>query len=118
MLIRQALADCKSAAKITSVTDVREALDLLGSGAEFDVVILDLNLPKLNGFEFLERAKRTFPPVVVFTSSHSDYDEKRALALGARQFVRKPMSYDGYVQAVCRLVQKWASRRDATAPAT
>ena len=92
LLIRQALVDCKSTAKITSVTDVREALELLGSGAEFDVVLLDLNLPKLNGFEFLERAKRTFPPVVVFTSSHSDYDEKRALALGARQFVRKPFT--------------------------
>ena len=90
LLMRQALDDCNGPIEITSVTDGGEALELLGSGAEFDVVILDLNLPKLNGFEFLERSKRTFPPVVVFTSSHSDYDEKSDgdYGLGARQSSR------------------------------
>ena len=110
LLMREALRDYYNApVEVTSVTDGAEALALLNSGTKFDVLILDLNLPKVSGFEFLERYKTTYPPIVVFTSSWSDYDERRALKLGARQFVRKPISYQGYLDAVCGIVRQWGS---------
>jgi two-component system response regulator RegX3 len=71
-------------------------------------VILDLNLPGLSGFEFLKRSKPSCP-IVMFSSSGNPEDEKQALALGARQFVRKPLSYQDYADAVCNIVQRWTA---------
>jgi FixJ family two-component response regulator len=47
-------------------------------------------------------------PVVVFTASLNDSDEMRAMSMGAREFVRKPMELQDYKTAVCRMVRTWA----------
>ena len=100
---------------ITTVSDGGEALAILSQGAQFDVVILDLSLPKVGGHAFLERYKSSYPPIAVFTSSWNPDDGKRALALGACDFVRKPISYDAYVQSVCGIVERWGNTRPAEA---
>lgn len=66
-----------------------------------DLVLLDLRLPKLDGFQLLERMATlsTRPETVVLTGSTSrDKDRDRALALGARQYFQKPYGWDEWVR--------------------
>jgi len=66
-----------------------------------DIVLLDLNLPKRDGFEILQRLRASASlqslPVVIFTSSDSPDDRKRAAELGATYF-RKPANYEDFLK--------------------
>ena len=96
-------------------TSGREFLDHLrcvrrGQAPNPHIVLLDLNMPGLNGLEVLERigdetAPETMPEVWMFTSSTDPADRERALALGARGLVVKPDSMDDYVKLFARLLQ-------------
>ena len=97
-----------------------EALDFLfGTGAHAGrdttvqprVVLLDLKLPKVDGLEVLrrmradERTRRL--PVVILTSSNEDSDKITGYNLGANSFVRKPVDFKDFVEAVTRLGLFW-----------
>jgi DNA-binding response OmpR family regulator len=60
------------------------------------MIILDLSLPKLSGFEVLEQNPRKDIPVVVFSASMQTSDKERTLTLGAKEYVHKPMDMVGY----------------------
>jgi DNA-binding response OmpR family regulator len=74
------------------------------------LVILDLNIPDISGHEVLSRYHPQNPPVVVFSSSWNEAEKVRALAMGAREYVIKPMDLDEYSGAVRGMVEKWALR--------
>lgn len=84
------------------------------------LVILDLKLPKMNGFEVLERMRATERlrrlPVVVLTSSDTDEDVVRSYELGANSYVRKPVAFAAFATAVRQLGLYWVllneSRRE------
>jgi two-component system response regulator len=102
------------------VRDGAEALDWLfctGSHAGRDpsilpqVVLLDLKLPKLSGLEVL-RAVRADPrtkrlPVVLLTSSKEDQDLIAGYDLGANSYVRKPVDFSDFAEAVKQLGLYW-----------
>ena len=106
-----------------------EALDYLfarGAYADRDpaampqVVLLDLKLPKVDGLEVL-RAMREAPatrllPVVVLTSSVEEQDLIRSYALGANSYVRKPVDFVEFIEAVRQLGLYWLIL-NSTAPA-
>jgi len=77
---------------------------------ESDLVVLDLNLPKLWGYQVLERYTRKNVPVVVFTSSRSEVDARCALSLGAREVVHKPTELQPYRETVRTIIEKWAQQ--------
>jgi CheY-like chemotaxis protein len=66
-----------------------------------DMIVLDLNMPQVDGHVVLEVLKSDVRwrdiPVVMFSSSRQAYDEQRAIALGARRYIAKPTTWDGYV---------------------
>jgi len=78
------------------------------------VVLLDLNLPEVPGFEVLRWMRRQpeheATPVVVFSSSTRDEDKAKARELGANDFVEKPSSGTKFGEVVERLREKWLSR--------
>jgi two-component system response regulator len=88
-----------------------EALSLLASGALPALVLLDLKLPKIDGLEVLARiraeARTRLLPVVVFTSSSEDRDIIESYSLGANSYVRKPVGFDQFMEAVGRLGLYW-----------
>jgi two-component system response regulator len=73
-----------------------------------DVILLDLKLPLLNGFEILsilkEDERTRSIPVVVFTSSDLEQDQESAISLGASNFVSKPVDYHKYMDSVKKAV--------------
>jgi DNA-binding response OmpR family regulator len=76
------------------------------------LVILDLNIPDISGHEVRARYHPSNPPVVIFTSSWNDSEKTRALSMGAREYVIKPMDLDEYSSAVRGMVEKWALRTE------
>ena len=77
------------------------------------VILLDLNLPKLNGLDVLRKIRseqRTrFLPVVVLTSSKEEEDILNSYSLGANSYVRKPVDFGQFIEAVKTLGQFWLS---------
>ena len=109
-LAREALNECHAGPlEIVTAADGEEAITMLKRRTDFDVIFLDLNLPRIDGFQVLEQS-RTSVPIVVFSSSWSENDSKRALALGARQFVRKPTTYNEYADTLCTIMSRFRLR--------
>lgn len=119
-LMRRALARARVTNPLVVVADGEAARDYLfgiGRHAGRDprdspvLVLLDLKLPKISGIDILRRI-RAHPhtghvPVVVLTTSDLDEDLVRAYGLGANSFVRKPVSFDSFQEAVERIALYW-----------
>ncbi len=103
--------------KVKVARNGEEALDMLHglNGVEPQalpaVVLLDLNMPKINGLEVLkeirsnERTRRL--PVVILTSSREEQDIIRGYDLGANSYIRKPVDFENFVSAVRQLGLYW-----------
>ena len=102
------------------VRDGAEALDfLMGKGAYTGVrsmtplklVLLDLKLPKLNGFEVLEEIRKhaefSTMPVVIHSSSAVEADIQRAYDLGANSYIVKPINFHEHSVALSESVYYW-----------
>lgn len=112
--------------EITVVSDGAEALDFLlvaGNRSENDqsgmpaVVLLDLKLPKIDGLEVLRRLRaneRTrFLPVVILTSSNEEQDIVNGYSLGVNSYVRKPIDFTRFAEAVSHLGLYWLLLNEA-----
>lgn len=76
------------------------------------IILLDLNMPKMNGLEFLKvlRADSVIghTPVVVLTTSNEEKDRIRAYDLNVAGYILKPISFGGFVELMVTLNQYWA----------
>jgi CheY-like chemotaxis protein len=109
LLTRQILADARVPVKLTIARNGQQAMMMLAD-RDFQpaMIILDLNLPVLSGYEVLERNPRKDIPVVIFSASMNPDDVERALSLGAREYVHKPTHLEGYRDAVIGMIRNWA----------
>jgi len=87
------------------------ALDILAGNSQIDLILLDLNMPKMNGFEFLKQL-RTDPnlkyiPTVVLTTSINRSDLKQAYSIGIAGYLVKPLKYEDYVLKIASLLNYW-----------
>jgi CheY-like chemotaxis protein len=105
-LVLYALEDSPRPVRLRRAKDAIEGLQMLGERA-FDLVILDLNLPGLSGYYLLQQCDPAGTPVVMFSVSSNEEDAKRALELGAREFVHKPVGLEAYRRAVLTMIEKW-----------
>ena len=119
-LTLRALKKHHLANRVHHVKDGAEALDFMfGTGmyagrsaaAGPRVVMLDLKLPKVDGWEVLRRIKadeRTKDtPVVILTSSREESDLVEGYRLGVNSYVQKPVEFDKFVEAVAQLGMYW-----------
>jgi CheY-like chemotaxis protein len=116
----RALAQYRLANEIVIVRDGAEALDFLFRRGAFSnrnpaaplVVLLDINMPKINGLEVLEKIKSDPQlqqiPVVMLTSSRQGPDVERCYALGANAYVLKPVDFTQFADAVKTIGKFWA----------
>jgi len=106
--------------EVVVARDGNQALDyLFGTGLHSgrdlsvmpQIILLDLKLPKVDGFEVLNRVRAfemtKFLPVVILTTSNEDQDRIRGYDLGANSFVRKPVEFEKFIEAVRQLGLYW-----------
>ena len=105
-LLYYALEDCLRPIRLHHAKDDEIAVQML-SEKQFDLVILDLNMPGLSGYDVLKQCDPKRVPVVMFSVSSNEADAKRAVDLGAREFVHKPVGLEAYRRAVLTMIEKW-----------
>ena len=127
LLVTEALKKANITNRIFVVRDGAAALDFLFCTGEFayrktndqpQVILLDINLPKIDGLEVLRRIKAdTRPrsiPVVVLTSSKQDNNIAICKRLGANTYIVKPVDFDNFSAATLQLQLQWALLKPAT----
>ena len=128
-LARRALASSEPRPEIVIVRDGVEALHCLHHQGRFHrakgnpaVVLLDLKMPRMDGFEVLEELKADVHlrhiPVVIFTSSCEERDVVRCYRLGANAYVVKPMDFRKYVAALQGVTLFWTATNEPPPEAT
>jgi CheY-like chemotaxis protein len=108
LLTGHILAEAMLPVKLTIARDGALALTMLANQSfEPVLVILDLNLPNLSGFDVLEQNPRKEIPVVIFSASMNQADMDRAFELGAAAYTHKPMDLEAYRDAVLAMIDLW-----------
>jgi two-component system, response regulator len=122
-LFRRALASSGVQCQVDVVQDGAEAIDYLFGLGEYthrdskqlpDLILLDLKMPRMDGIQVLKVLRRVrgddrmrMPPVVVLTSSDLENDIEDAYRWGAQSYIRKPLVYTEFADAVRNTVQYW-----------
>ncbi len=118
-LTRRALQDDIVRADLHVVSDGEEAMDFLyrrgiyslTSAPRPDIVLLDLNMPKLDGRQVLARMRSAdnlrHIPVVVLTTSQQEEDILRSYHLGCNSFITKPVELESFIKVVRELGHYW-----------
>ncbi|RZA21780.1 MAG: response regulator [Lysobacteraceae bacterium] len=122
-LTRIAFAEAGGEYRLRVVSDGAAALSYLYACAPADLpalVLLDLNLPKLDGREVLE-AIRAEPstrslPVVVLTTSAEPFDVEKVYALGANSYIQKPVEFERFVDVVRQIGLYWLALNQPPTP--
>src|SRR5688572_15640600 len=114
VLTQEALKDGKLKNTITIARDGQEALDRLNSDAEFpDLVLLDINLPKMTGLEVLTAIKsdprlRSIPVIMLSTSDEAN-DIMTSYNNYANCFITKPVDFNRFIEVVRTIEAFWIS---------
>ena len=116
-LTKEAFSEAKLKIKIDVVTDGEAALEFIhgrGNYAERvkpDVILLDLNLPKINGKDVLAEIKKDDEhrkiPVVILTTSQAEEDIARSYGLGANCYITKPVGFADFLEVVQSIENFW-----------
>ena len=119
-LTRIAFAEAKIANDLVVVSDGAQALDFLFARGEYahrdpadlpSIVLLDLNLPKVDGREVLQAIRASEAtrnlPVVVLTTSAEPIDVVASYALGVNSYIQKPVDFERFVWAVKQVGLYW-----------
>ena len=100
--------------KVIVARDGEQALDILLDKELNEiprVIFLDLNLPKINGFEVLEKLRAnprtSLIPVVILSSSSESIDREKSYRLGANSYVQKPVDFQEFLDVVQNLGRYW-----------
>jgi len=90
-----------------------EALDVLSRESDFDFILLDINMPVMNGLQFMEKLKRDniyrSIPIIVISTEGKEEDTMRALNLGAWGYVVKPFK----PQALFEIIERVQAKRSS-----
>jgi CheY-like chemotaxis protein len=119
-ITQRALRESELAVDLIVLRDGQEALDYLLRRETYaddpawrrpDLVLLDLNLPRLSGQELLRRvraeAQLSTVPVLVLTTSHRQEDVEAVYAAGANTYIEKPQDFDRFVEVLQTILRYW-----------
>ncbi|HYR60120.1 MAG TPA: response regulator [Nitrospiraceae bacterium] len=117
VIIQEVFADMNLASIVNTVRDGEEALAYLWRKGKYkvarmpDIVLLDINMPKKNGFEVLEEMKKDprlqSLPVIMLTTSHREEDVVRSYEKGACSYIHKLVDLDQFKQLIKQFEHYW-----------
>ncbi|WP_158728403.1 MULTISPECIES: response regulator [unclassified Flavobacterium] len=114
MKFNRVLSNLKTTHKIVEANNGEEAISILKEREIIpDIIVLDLNMPKINGIEFLGILKSDeylkYIPAIVLTTSSNRSDLLECYRIGIAGYLLKPLKYDEYVDRVTKLVEYWST---------
>jgi two-component system chemotaxis response regulator CheY len=90
--------------------DGRQALDRLQEHPDVDLVLLDINMPNMNGLEFLAQLRsdggRSDVPVIIISTEGREEDTQRGIEAGANAYIKKPFHSEEILDVISRLEAK------------
>jgi len=120
LLVKEALAESNLNHELCFVSNGEELLDYVhrrgdyqnpGSAPRADLILLDLNMPKMDGRDVLRLAKSDGRlrqiPIVVLTTSTADEDISFSYAMGASSYITKPTTFRGWVDLIHAVSKYW-----------
>ena len=98
---------------VTEAKNGEEALTLLSKRDQLpDIILLDLNMPKISGLEFLKIIKEDsvlkYIPTVILTTSSSHKDMLECYKLGIAGYMTKPLKYEDYISKITKTLSYWS----------
>ncbi len=99
--------------QIIEAANGEEALTLLENKNELpNIIVLDLNMPKINGIEFLkilkQHAELKYIPAIILTTSNNSRDVLECYRIGIAGYIVKPLKYEDYVNRIQSLLMYWS----------
>lgn len=112
MKLERTLSKVEAKHNIIKASNGEDALEILNSGQKLpDIILLDLNMPRMSGIEFLEVLKDDsilqYLPTIILTTSENRADLLRCYSLGIAGYVIKPLKYEDYESKMKLLLQYW-----------
>ena len=113
MKFNRVLSSLEAKHSITEVHNGEDALELLQNSESLpDIILLDLNMPKMNGIEFLTALKANdllkFIPTVILTTSNNHRDMIECYKIGIAGYILKPLKYEEYRSKIKALLDYWS----------
>lgn len=114
ILTKEALKEGRIKNQVWVAMDGQEALDLLNTAASLpDLILLDINLPKMSGLEVLGAIKKDdrlkMIPVIMLSTSETEHDVLNSYANHASCFITKPVDYNRFMDVVRTIDDFWIS---------
>jgi CheY-like chemotaxis protein len=112
MKFKRVLKSLSKEHKIIEATNGEDALAYLNKRESLpDIILLDLNMPKMNGLDFLKIIKNDdilkFLPTIILTTSSNQKDLLEVYKYGIAGYITKPLKYEDYVEKVNILLNYW-----------
>lgn len=113
MKFNRVLKNLEQVHKIIEANNGEEALEILKNKVIIpDIIVLDLNMPKINGIEFLSILKADdvlkYIPAIVLTTSNNHRDLLAFYRIGIAGYMLKPLKYEDYVDKVKKMIEYWS----------
>lgn len=114
MKLNRAMLSLNMNHEVTEAKNGEDALELLLKEKYYpDIILLDLNMPKINGIEFLEILKNNesikFIPTIILTTSSNKKDLLECYNIGIAGYVQKPLKYQDYIAKINILLSYWSA---------
>lgn len=110
MILRSAIELVDPALECSFASNGKEAVEYMERDLPFDMILLDLNMPMMNGFETLKTIKKMFGyqevPVVVISTSSSNNDIERCILMGASRYIIKPETFPALIDELKQLLDQ------------
>ncbi|MDO5968654.1 response regulator [Flavivirga aquimarina] len=113
MKLNRAISSLQLTHKITEANNGEEALKVLELKDRLpDIILLDLNMPKINGIEFLSILKNDermkYIPTIILTTSSNQKDLLECYKIGIAGYILKPLKYEDYITKIEKLLDYWS----------
>ncbi len=112
--IKRILGELNAGDRLDIVSDGEQALEFLRDPVQHrpSIILLDLNMPRMNGIEFLQlvknHARLKMIPVIVVTTSNGEQDISDSFRLGAAGYMIKPVDYQKFVEIITTIDRYWS----------
>jgi CheY-like chemotaxis protein len=113
MKFKRVLSNLRLNHTIIEANNGEEALELLNIKGQLpNIILLDLNMPRIDGIEFLSRLKKNDKlkhiPAVILTTSNNFKDLKKCFEIGIAGYILKPLKYEEYMVKIESLLTYWS----------